>query len=216
MKPTLPSPTPEITPSKKNALSHFQRWSSTYERSWLQQRFFDPAQQAMLEVMKHHLPTQPSNVLDVGCGTGRLLRLIHERWPDADLIGIDPTSGMVEAAQQMLPDATFEVSFAEALPVPDASVDVAVSTFSFHHWSDPGAGLREVVRVLRPTGHFFLVDVALPVWLSRLLPWSHFRNPAQVRTLFQQAGLHVLHQQTAAPGHALITIGKIENAPGGK
>ncbi len=33
-----------ITPSKRNALSHFQRWSATYERSWLQPRLFEPAQ----------------------------------------------------------------------------------------------------------------------------------------------------------------------------
>lgn len=195
------------TPSKKNALTHFQRWSSTYDRSWLQPRFFEPAQQAVLEVMEQHIPAQPDAVLDVGCGTGRLLGSIHERWPDAKLMGIDPTPGMVERARQLNSSATFEVSSAEALPVSDASVDVVVSTFSFHHWSDQGAGLREVARVLRPGGYFFLADAVLPGWLSRFLPWSHLRSPAQVHTLFQQAGLHVLHQQLAVSGHVLITAG---------
>lgn len=205
-----------VTPSKRNALSRFQRWSPTYERSWLQPRLFEPAQQAVLEVMEHYLPTQPNAVLDVGCGTGRLLRSVHERWPDADLMGIDPTPGMVERARQLTPAATFEVSFAEALPVSDASVDVVVSTFAFHHWSDQGAGLREVARVLRPKGYFFLADAVVPEWLSRFLPWSRLRSPAQVPILFQQAGLHVLQQQSAVSGWVLITVGRKESAPGGK
>ena len=166
--------------------------------------------------MEHHLPTQPNAMLDVGCGTGRLLRLVHERWPDADLMGIDPTPGMVKRAQQLTPSATFEVSFAEALPVSDASVDVVVSTFAFHHWSEQAAGLREVVRVLRPKGYFFLADAVLPVWLSRFLPWSHLRSPTQVHILFQQAGLHVLHQQSAVSGPVLITVGRKESATEGK
>jgi ubiquinone/menaquinone biosynthesis C-methylase UbiE len=205
-----------ITPSKRNALSRFQRWSPTYERSWLQPRFFEPAQQAVLEVMEHHIPTRPNAVLDVGCGTGRLLRSIQERWPDADLIGIDPTPGMVERAQQLTPSATFEVSFAEALPLSDASVDMVVSTFAFHHWSDQEAGLREVARVLRPEGHFLLADAVVPGWLSRFLPWSRLRSPAQVRILFQQAGLHVIHQQSTVSSWVLITVGRNESAAGGK
>jgi len=203
-----------VTPSKRNALSRFQRWSPTYERSWLQPRFFEPAQQAVLEVMEHHIPTRPNAVLDVGCGTGRLLQSIHERWPDADLMGIDPTPGMVERARQLTPSATFALGFAEALPLSDASVDVVVSTFAFHHWSDQGAGLREVARVLRPEGHFVLADAVVPGWLSRFLPWSRLRSPAQVHILFQQAGLHVLHQQSTVSGWVLITVGRNESAAG--
>lgn len=205
-----------VTPSKRNALSRFQRWSSTYERSWLQPRFFEPAQQAVLEVMEHFVPARPNAVIDVGCGTGRLLRSVHERWPDADLTGIDPTPGMVEIARQLTPSARFEVSFAEALPVSDASVDVVVSTFSFHHWSDQGAGLREVARVLQPKGYFVLADAALPAWLSRFLPWSRLRSPAQVHNLFQQAGLYVLHQQSAVSARVLITVGRKQSAADGK
>lgn len=198
-----------VNPSKRNALAHFQRRSSTYERSWLQPRFFEPAQQAVLEVMAHIIPTGPNTVLDVGCGTGRLLRTVHERWPDATLMGIDPTPGMLEQARQLTPFATFEMGFAEAIPVPDASVDVVVSSFAFHHWSDQGAGLREVARVLWPRGYFLLADAVLPAWLSRLFPWSRMRSPAQIHDLFQQAGLSVLQQQTAVSGRVLITVGSM-------
>lgn len=197
-----------IAPSRRNALTHFQHWSSRYEHSWLQARFFAPAQQAVWETMERYTPIQPGMVLDIGSGTGRLLRSLHEHWPDAHLLGIDPTAGMVEVARQLTPMATFEVGFAEALPFSESSIDVAVSTFSLHHWSNQAAGLREIVRVLRPQGCFFLTDVMLPPWLSPFLPWSHFRKPAQIKTLFQQAGLHILHQQATVHNHALITVGR--------
>jgi len=196
------------TPTRRNAISRFQRWSRRYEHSWLQSRFFGPAQQAVLEIMEQHISTQPNAVLDVGCGTGRLLRSIHERWPDAALTGVDPTAGMVEMARELTPYATFKLSFAEELPVPDASVDVVTSTFSFHHWSDQAAGLREVARVLQPEGHFFLADAMVPTWLARFLPAGRFRPSVQVQSLFQQAGLRVLQQQFAVNSWVLITVGR--------
>jgi ubiquinone/menaquinone biosynthesis C-methylase UbiE len=203
-----------VTPTKRNAIGHFQRLSSTYERSWLQPRLFEPAQQAVLKVMEEHILDQPNTVLDVGSGTGRLLRLIHERWPDAKLMGVDPTPGMVETARQLTSAATFEEGFAEALPKPDASIDVVVSTFTFHHWSDQGAGLREVVRVLRPGGYFILADAVLPAWLTLLFPQSHFKSPALVQNLFQQAGLRMLQQQSVVHDWVLITVGKNEQETG--
>ncbi len=196
------------TPTKRNALAHFQRWSSRYERSWLQSRYFRPAQQKVLEVIGQHISTPPGAVLDVGCGTGRLLRSIHERWPDAVLTGVDPAGGMIEMACELAPYATFKPGFAEELPLPDASIDVITSTFSFHHWSDQVAGLREVVRVLRPEGYFFLADAMVSGWLARFLPVERFRRPAQVQSLFEQVGLHVLDQQFAVYDWVLITVGR--------
>jgi len=198
----------QSTSSKKNAIPHFHRWSQTYERSWLQPRLFEPTHRAVLAAMERYLLAPPGSVLDVGCGTGRFLRAIHERWPDAELMGVDPTPGMVETARQLTSDARFEVGFAEALPLPDASVDVVVSTLSFHHWSDQAAGLREVARVLRPKGSFFLADVVVPLWLARFLPWLHAQRPAHFPSLFQQAGLRVFLQQRAVHGWTLITAGE--------
>ncbi len=46
-----------------------------------------------------------------------------------------------------------------ALPFPDGSFDLVVSTFSMHHWSDPAAGLGEIARVLRPAGRALIWDL---------------------------------------------------------
>jgi ubiquinone/menaquinone biosynthesis C-methylase UbiE len=71
-----------------------------------------------------------ASILDIGCGTGRLLRKAQERWPKARLFGVDPAEGMIEKARQLLPEARLYVGMAESLPLPDDSVDVVLSTSS--------------------------------------------------------------------------------------
>jgi ubiquinone/menaquinone biosynthesis C-methylase UbiE len=191
------------TTSRKNDVERFSRWSRTYEDSWLQKHFFNRVHEAVLTLAANG--AEPEIILDVGCGTGRLLRAAGTRWPHAALIGVDAAEGMVEVARSLTPGATFYVAMAEALPLPDASVDLALSTTSFHHWSDQAAGIREVARVLRPGGRFFLADVAGPAWLSKLLHWSRFQSPAHVQTLFTEAGLRVILQKPVVSRFVLVT-----------
>ncbi len=194
------------TKHRENDIERFDQWASTYEHSWLQRAFFDRAHQATL-ALAAGIVHQPVSVLDVGCGTGKLLRRAHTYWPEAQLIGVDPANSMVEMAKRLTPNATFSTGMAEALPLQGSSVDLALSTSSFHHWQDQAAGLREIARVLRPGGYFILVDASFPDWLVRVFRVKRFHSPAQLRHLFIQAGLHVQRQQTLAWRRWLATVG---------
>ncbi|MCU1473440.1 class I SAM-dependent methyltransferase [Amnibacterium sp.] len=96
--------------------------------------------------------TADAVVLDAGCGTGRLTRLLQ----DAGLrsIGFDPSPGMLAIARARFPETRFEVGGLAALPVPDATVDGVLAWYSIIH--TPAARLDPVVselaRVLRPGG----------------------------------------------------------------
>ena len=195
------------TKHREKDIEHFDLWSRTYENSWMQRAFFDQTHQAVL-ALAAGIVQQPESVLDVGCGTGRLLRRAYRYWPDAHLIGVDPAPGMIEKAKLLTPFATFYTSMAEALPLEDASVDLALSTTSFHHWQDQAAGIREIARVLRPGGYFILVDFSFPEWLLGIIHQKRVHSPAQMRTLFNQAGLSVQTQQTLAWRRWLATVGK--------
>ena len=183
----------------------FDRWGSTYERSWMQQRLFDPIHSAVLHQAESRF--KPASVLDIGCGSGRLLRKVHDYWPEAHLSGVDPAQGMLEVARQLTPEARFFMGSGEALPLEDASVDLALSTISFHHWQDQAAGLREVARVLRPGGSFLLADFTFPTWLVWLIPHARFHSAAQMRALFEQAGLDVQAQPAPVSRFVRLTIG---------
>jgi len=108
-------------------------------------------------------------ILDVGCGTGRLLRKAKNQWPSTRLIGVDAAEKMITQATRLFPEAEFHVAMAEALPLPDASIDLAFSTLSFHHWTNQAKGISEISRVLRSQIMFLLVDITIPRWLSFLL-----------------------------------------------
>lgn len=104
-------------------------------------------------------------VLDVGCGPGRLVRLLARRRPDLRVEGVDVTPQMVDHATRLLADAGLggrtRVVRADAagLPFADASFDVVTSTMSFHHWHPLAGSVHEVLRVLRPGGTAYLYDV---------------------------------------------------------
>ena len=181
--------------------------SSTYEDSWLQYLYFDRIHKGVLSLV--NVKSAPGDILDVGCGTGRLLRKIRERWPYARLIGVDPAEGMVKKARQMMPDSTFIVSPAESIPLPDTSVDLIFSTTSFHHWSDQLQGIREIRRVLRPGGQFFVADVTPLPFFLRFVHRGHgqIRTQNEARKMFEQVSLEVQTQQRLLLGHILVTSG---------
>ena len=139
--------------------------------------------------------SHPNAVLDVGCGTGRLLRKAKEMWPDARLVGVDAADKMIDQAKQLFPRAEFYFAMAESLPLPDASVDLAFSTLSFHHWINQAKGVSEVARVLRPQGRFLLADIVPPFGLSFFTRHFERNNPKRTREMFVEAGLTVELQQ---------------------
>ncbi|HEY6540567.1 MAG TPA: class I SAM-dependent methyltransferase [Ktedonobacteraceae bacterium] len=195
------------TKRRKKDIERFDQWASTYENSRLQRVFFDQIHQTTLALatgIVHH----PTSVLDVGCGTGKLVRRARVFWPEAQFTGVDPANGMIEVAKRLTPNATFFTGMAEALPLQDASVDLALSTTSFHHWQDQAAGIREIARILRPGGYFILVDAFFPAWFVRVFRPKRFHSPAQMQTLFTEAGLQVQRQQTLVWRRWLATVGK--------
>jgi len=143
-----------------------------------------------------HCPS-PGRVLDVGCGTGLLLRELARRLPGAvTLTGVDAAPGMVSQARATSgdPRLTFVQGVAERLPFDDASFDLVVSTTSFDHWTDQQAGLAECHRVLVPHGRFLLADLCSS-WLLPTLVGSRrdrARTPLRATRLLAAAGFRSL------------------------
>ena len=144
----------------------------------------------------------PQRVLDVGCGTGYLLRQLASRLPDAsELAGIDAAPAMIEtarlaAAQQAdaVPRLRLSIGVAEQLRFPDGAFDLVVSTTSFDHWADQQAGLRECARVLASGGHLVLADQFSPLLAPTLLLGRRgkARTPRRAGRLVAAAGFRDL------------------------
>ncbi len=107
--------------------------------------------------------------LDVGAGTGDLaLRLLRASAPDARAIGLDLSGRMLAISRARLSRAglggryTALLASAEALPLPDASVDRVVSGFTLRNVGDLPRALAEMRRVLRPQGRAVLLELSHP------------------------------------------------------
>ncbi|MDX6476337.1 MAG: hypothetical protein QOH95_1848 [Gaiellaceae bacterium] len=97
------------------------------------------------------------SLLDVGCGSGAVLRIAADR--GADVTGIDASPALAAHARRLVPGSRVEVGDLQFLPFEDASFDVVTGFNSFQYAADRGAGLREARRVLRDHGR-----VLMAVW----------------------------------------------------
>src|ERR1700704_2462324 len=93
-------------------------------------------------------------VIDLGCGTGRFTELLATHF-GAEVIGIDPSGKMLDQARRkrIAGNVVFRQAPADALPLPDGSVDLAFMSQVYHHLADPSAVARECGRVLRRGWH---------------------------------------------------------------
>jgi len=93
-------------------------------------------------------------VADLGAGTGKLTRTLVEL--GHDVVAIEPLAEMRELLRATLPDVEALDGTAEAIPLPDASVDV-VTAGQAYHWFDASVAVPEIARVLRPGGTLGLI-----------------------------------------------------------
>jgi len=103
--------------------------------------------------------------VDLGCGPGYLVLQLAQAAPGLHVTGIDLADEMLVAAEAYARRSGLDerVAFKKGdvaqIPFPDGSLDLVVSTFSLHHWSDPVRALDEIARVLRPGGAFLVADL---------------------------------------------------------
>ena len=91
-----------------------------------------------LDVVSRLVPKEAvSEILDIGCGTGRYSTALAAHF-DARVVAVDPSEKMLaEARKKASERVRYERAFAEALPLPDASVDMVFMSMVFHHFDDP-------------------------------------------------------------------------------
>lgn len=199
-----------------DAITRFWSWAAPlYDARYLQRLVYRPAQDELVAALRAH---QPARVADIACGTGILAdRIQRDLQPEA-VYGVDMSTGMLDEARARSTRVQWLAGPAEQLPFEDGALDAVVTSSAFHFFDQPAA-VAEFYRVLAPGGMAAVTALSPrhPVPLRRLLGgrWNpaHQPPPAEMRTLFTDAGFTVADQhRVARPAWTqlvsdLITVG---------
>ena len=183
----------------------------------LRQEFNRWAKEGLGEGMEnHHLPVvtptlelmdlQPQDsVLDLGCGTGWLARRIAEIVRDGQVTGVDVSDEMIRRAQAAsagIPNLKFLRGTAEEIPAPAASFNHVISVESAYYWNQPGRGIHEILRVLRPGGsawiliNFYRDNPYCHQWSDHYRTPTHLLSAAEWEAIFTAEGFaEVTHRR---------------------
>jgi ubiquinone/menaquinone biosynthesis C-methylase UbiE len=180
--------------------------AATYDKRW---RDFNRAVYRWILLRFPELP-EGAAVLDTGCGTGEMLRLIDEENPGLLLKGIDISPDMIAVARRVLPQAAFAVGNIEAEPAePRHAFDIVLSLNLLHHLNDPAGHLKKLDDFCAPRGRVFLCDFctsAMPMKIADLF-WRFF-HPAHsrafsrrmLRRMIKNAGFEIADSAVLKPG----------------
>ena len=105
--------------------------------------------------------TPGMTVLDVGCGTGVILRKMADTCR-IDGFGIDMAENMIKEAKIKCPEMNIQLSRCEKTPFEDNTFDVITTCMAYHHFSDKAGFAKEAARILKPGGCLYIADPRFP------------------------------------------------------
>lgn len=163
------------------------RFFDRVAEGWDERFASDPARLAALVAALDLLPAAPARVLDVGTGTGAAALLVAERYPSAQVTGIDVAPAMIDVARPKATGPRVQFLVADVTTIdPGDGYDLVVLLNM-----PPFFG--QVARLLRPGGH--LISVA-----SRGPATPFFVAASALRRGFERQGLETVAAAAAEPG----------------
>ena len=146
-----------------------------------------------------------SKILDLGCGTGALLKILEDRFPSSELTGIDLTEEMLAVAKQKLSDnVELLLGSASNLPFDSESFDWVIMSNVIGHLADKKTALKEIHRVLKNPGKIVITDwtrdfqtMNLVHFYTKLINYSQYRSlkTVELENLLDECGFNHLYTE---------------------
>jgi len=139
---------------ERAVISEYSKLAPEYDKRW---SFYTTA--TLRETLKR-LEIKPTDrLLDLGCGTGSLLKAISTHYPLVRMVGVDLSIEMLKVAcNKQIKRCSLVAGQVRRLPFHSKSFDIIVSCNAFHYWRRPEECLSEIARVLKPQGKIVITD----------------------------------------------------------
>lgn len=190
---------------EKNSIKEFSKWADNYDNPFTSITF----RQTNAKIVKLVDPKQNSSLLDIGCGSGILIKYLLNTNRRMKLYGLDITPKMVKVAKRkFINDPSVKITLGSAIHIPykDGSFDYVTCASSFHHHPDPLKSIKEMVRVLKPGGKLLILDMCIEGILRKMLfkIENTYHNEGKVfrltnnemYNLYESVGLKQIRQST--------------------
>lgn len=130
------------------------------------------------KTFRHILSRPGAQVLDLCCGTGDMTFALSREGKSAKVLGADFSHAMLVRAHQKSEGTAVRWVEADALDLPleNSSYDLVTAAFGFRNLADYDAGLREIVRVLRPGGECGILDFGQPTGVVGTFYRMYFKH----------------------------------------
>ncbi len=112
---------------------------------------------------------KPADIVDIATGTGDLAVNMARRMPQANVTGLDLSEGMIDIGRHKVEAAGLSdrvrlmCGDCLSMPLPDSSADVITVAFGVRNFEHLDRGYAEMLRVLRPGGRLFVLELSTPV-----------------------------------------------------
>ena len=157
-------------------------------------------------------------ILDIGCGEGRFLNLLSEKYKNITLYGLDISAEMIKIAREpSVKNTNYIIGESEAIPLPVGSIDTIFCLNSFHHFPNPTESFKEMKRLLKSNGEIIIGDIwVFPVvrgLINAYLPFSksgdvRMYSKKDLKKIIEPLGLQLAYYKVVSP---FLFIAKIRN-----
>jgi len=193
------------TSANEQLRNEFNRWAESGRGEGMERDHL-PIVLPMLEMMSLQAD---ENVLDIGCGSGWLVRLIASYVNEGRVVGIDVSDEMIRLARRAtvdLPNVFCAVGSVDEIPWQPNFFTRVVSVESAYYWPDPARGLREIFRVTAERGsawiliNYYKDNPHCHQWGDLLGIPAKLLSAEEWSTLFHDAGFtDIIHERIPDP-----------------
>jgi len=156
-----------MKPDEKASTDQSAFYDSRYRAGYMQDftGFYEACRVRTIKETLAHLDIRPRRILDYGCGEGRYLDILHERFPDAHIVGADVSRVGLDISAKTRPWAEYRmINGTAAVTEPDGSFDLISSVEVLEHVADVKATIAEMARLTAPGGTVVITTPCANRW----------------------------------------------------
>jgi len=153
-----------------------------------------------------------SKILDAGCGTGNLLKILEDENKNLELYGVDISEEMLKIAKKKIENAKIKLEAVERLSFKENYFDYVFSVDAFHHYYNSKLVMKNFYRVLKKDCYLAVVDFSFGILLNKIFnkiePGNNEMHTAlEFKELFKKYKFKDIRQKRLGL-FSILTIGK--------